>query len=130
MSKTSLLPKRDICFLFALVILGVILTCWVFRPASSDGGILEVRLDGEVKMRLPLNKNTEKSISTSHGNTNRFQIQDGTVKMTEADCNDHICTSTSGINKPGQSIVCLPHRLVLAIVEEENEKLQPDAVTH
>lgn len=126
MNQTPSIAKRDILFLAALVVLGISFTCWIFRPGPSGDSILEVRLNGKVEMQLPLNKNTDKWISNSHGTTNHFQIQDSKVKMIAADCHDQTCVSTRSISKPGETIVCLPHRLVLAIVKNTS---QPDAVT-
>lgn len=126
MNQTSLIARRDILFMAALVILGIALTIGIFRPIPSENSILEVRLDGKVEMQLPLNKNTDKWISNSHGTTNHFQIQDSKVKMIAADCHDQTCVRTRSISKPGETIVCLPHRLVLAIVKNTS---QPDAVT-
>lgn len=79
-------------------------------------------------MKLPLDQNTSKTISGLHGSLNHFQIQDGIVKMTDANCNDHTCINTKGIYKPGQTIVCLPHRLVLAIVDTDSENVPLDAI--
>ena len=48
--------------------------------------------------------------------------------MTDADCGDHTCIETGDINDVGESIVCLPHRLVLKITAEEENG--PDAIVH
>ena len=35
--------------------------------------------------------------------------------MEDADCPDKVCVKTGKIKKPGQTIVCLPHRTVIEI---------------
>lgn len=128
MTKTALFTKRDIFLLSLLIILGAALSVWIYFPSTSDNSILEVRLNGQVQIRLSLNDDTEQKIAGAGGITNRFQIKNGTVKMIEANCHDHTCINTRGIYKAGETIVCLPHRLVLAIVTADNNERQPDAV--
>lgn len=128
MTKTNPFHKHDIYFLTLLGIIGIAITIWVFSPSDSASGVLEVRLNGTVQMRLPLGQDTDQVISSPNVITNRFRIQDGIVRMTESNCHDHTCINTRGISKPGESIVCLPHRLVLAIVEADRTSSQPDAI--
>ncbi len=130
MVKTNPFRIRDICFLTLLFIIGIILSVWVFFPSASEHGILEVRLNGQLRMSLPLEQDTDREVSASNHIINRFRIQDGTVRMTEANCHDRTCVHTKAISRPGESIVCLPHRLVLAIVETDGADSQPDAVIH
>lgn len=128
MAKSIPFTKHDTFFLALLVILGIALSVWVYFPSPSDNSILEVRLNGQVQMHLALSKNTEQKISGTDGIINRFRIQNGSVQMTEATCHDHICINTRSIHKVGETIVCLPHRLVLAIVSSDKERKLPDAV--
>lgn len=130
MIKTNPFRIRDICFLTLLFIIGIILSIWVLFPSAPEHGILEVRLNGQLQMKLPLEQDADREVSGSNNIINRFQIQDGTVQMTEANCHDRTCIHTGAISRPGESIVCLPHRLVLAIVETNRTDLQPDAVVH
>ena len=130
MVKTNPFRIRDICFLTLLLIIGISLTVWVFFPSAPTQGILEVRVNGQLRMRLPLAQNTDREIFISNHTTNRFLIQDGTVRMTEANCHDRTCVRTRAISRSGESIVCLPHRLVLTSVETDETDSPPDAVTH
>ena len=128
--KTTFFTKNDIFLLSLLFILGIALSVWVYIPSSQDNSILEVRQNGQVQMRLALDENTEQKISGEDGDgiTNRFRIQDGSVKMIQANCSDHTCINTKSIHNVGETIVCLPHRLVLAIVTSGGEQYQPDAI--
>ena len=51
---------------------------------------------------------------------NVLTIHDGSADMTEADCRDRICVSHAKIRKSGETIVCLPHKIVVEIVGEED----------
>ena len=52
---------------------------------------------------------------------NLVSITDGVVVMEAADCRDQICVQHKPISSKGESIICLPHRLVVEIVGGENE---------
>lgn len=44
------------------------------------------------------------------------------VSMIEADCPDHYCVDHAAIDKVNETIVCLPHRVVLEITGGGEEK--------
>ncbi|MBR5047789.1 MAG: NusG domain II-containing protein, partial [Eubacterium sp.] len=45
-------------------------------------------------------------------------IRDGMADMTEADCPDQICVRHSSIHFRGETIICLPHKVVVEVVSE------------
>ncbi len=125
------MKKADYIILSGLLLLGILLTFIIFRPSGNKPAMLEVRQNGSLLMTFPLTDNITKTIEDKNGSKNVFTIQDGIVTMTEANCGDHTCIQTGKIANTGESIVCLPHRLVLQIVsEQESDELIPDAVVH
>ena len=62
------------------------------------------------------------------GSYNLLVIQDGKADVTEASCPDGICVNHRAISKQGQSIVCLPNKVVVEI--ENGEESDLDAVTN
>ena len=77
--------------------------------------------------KIPLSENTKQTIRCTDGGSNQFLIQDGAVTMTDADCGDKTCVKTGSIKETGQSIVCLPHRLVITITDSSSDSA-PDAI--
>lgn len=129
MSKShQFITKADLILIILLFVTGISLTLFIYWPRSSENSILEVRQNGNTLMTLPLDKSTEQTITDEDGHQNHFTIQDGTVTMTDANCHDQTCVKTRAISTPGQSIVCLPHRLVLTIKEKESSDSSLDAV--
>ena len=51
---------------------------------------------------------------------NLISVTDGMILVEEADCKDQICVRHKAISSRGESIICLPHRLVVEIVGGEN----------
>ena len=58
-----------------------------------------------------------------------MQIKDGKVTMKEADCRDQICADHKAIEKSGETIVCLPHKVVIEIKSENGKEQELDGVT-
>ena len=52
---------------------------------------------------------------------NLVSITDGSVVMEAADCRDQVCVHHKPVSSKGESIICLPHRLVAEIVGGENK---------
>ncbi len=56
--------------------------------------------------------NTNKTIDIG---TNCIVIKDGIVYMDNASCKNQVCVNTGEISKKGESIVCLPNKVIVEI---------------
>ena len=101
------------------VLLGVLAAAGVLLAAlfvlSGNGKAVQVTVDGRVIATLPLDVDTEQVITGVGDSQNRLIIRDGKVTVTDASCPDGICVSHGAISRPGQSIVCLPNRVVVTV---------------
>ena len=50
-----------------------------------------------------------------NGGTNLLVIEDGTARITEADCPDKLCVRQGCIRWSGQVVTCLPNRLTVTV---------------
>lgn len=78
---------------------------------------LKIKIDGEVFQEVSLKEDGEISI----GEHNRARIEDGKVEMVWADCPDQICAGHPKISKNHESIICLPNKVILEIVDKADE---------
>lgn len=123
--------KKDIIFaavvLAAAVILGLYI--WVDGKggAKTEGGILEITIDGDLYGEFPLDEDTEMEITSSYG-SNTVVIEQGIAYVKEADCPDKICVGMPEIAYDGEVICCLPHRLFLTV--RGGEDADYDAVSY
>jgi hypothetical protein len=60
---------------------------------------------------------------TSWDEYNVFVCKDGRIQMLQSSCPDKICVHHAEISKTGESIICLPHKLVIEISNAEEKKL-------
>lgn len=128
--KTPLKKRYDLLLLAALVLVGLGLTAFVLLSrmnSASDGLTVTVRQDNEVVATLPLDEDTTYAVQGEDGSTtNLVVIEDGTVHMEEADCPDQLCVKQGKIRYAGDSLICLPNRVVVEISGEDEQAL--DAV--
>ena len=115
--KGRYMKKADKILILVLLIAALGFALFFFLGAE-EGGYARITEDGVVKAELPLSKDTLYRVETASG-YNIVHIQDGFVTMYEADCRDQICVEHKKIHLTGESIVCLPHKLVVEIIGEE-----------
>lgn len=92
------------------------LSIFLLQPGQAADRI-EIWSEGELKYSLSLRVDQTITIETATG-SNTVTIRDGAVAVTEADCPDHYCMHR-GFCTGGSEIVCLPNRLVIRFLEEQ-----------
>ncbi|MBR1781354.1 MAG: NusG domain II-containing protein, partial [Oscillospiraceae bacterium] len=105
---------------------GVVLAA-VLLLRSHAGATVQVRVDGAVVNTFPLSGEVTYQID-GLGGTNLLVIQDGAAWIQEADCPDALCVNMGRISRSGQSVVCLPHKVVVEIIDETDGGDGPDVV--
>lgn len=102
-----------ICFILC-VALGVFM---LFKSTLKNGKTAVVKVNNEVVFSSSLSEDCSQKIPTEDG-YNIIEIKDGAVWVSEADCRDKICVNHRPIGKTGETVVCLPHKLVVEIEGE------------
>lgn len=108
--------RNDVLLIISILILSSIFA-FVLYFTSTDGNHIDVSVDGKVLMSFELGIDREELIETENG-TNLLVIKNGKASVKSADCPDEICVKHREISKTGETIVCLPHKLVVEIVKE------------
>ena len=106
--------RNDIIFIAALLavvcLIGVI---YIFTRAPGDK--VTVKVNGKLFGEYPLSEDRIVEIKHDHG-VNVLIIEGGKAYMAEASCPDGICVDHRPIFRDGESIVCLPNRLVISFL--------------
>lgn len=112
--------NAELIFYIAIALLTVSIMLWYFLK-PSQGNVVEVRVSGKVIGTYPLNENQKIAIEGKGNGENILIIKDGKVRMEEADCPDKICMKNRGISRVSESIICLPHEVVVEIKKNDSE---------
>lgn len=109
----KLFKKTDLLIIAAVVLL-TILIFLLALPKEKEGNRVEISVDNRVVKTLVLDEDVVYEAKTGYG-YNRIVVKDGKCFVETADCRDNICVSHSSICKVGETIVCLPHRLIAEV---------------
>ena len=118
------MKKRDIILIIVLLVIAGA-SYLIMQTFSADGGKVVVTVDSTVVYEGELSKDDSYDILQSDG-SNTVVIKDGKVSMSQADCPDQICVDHKAISKTGETIVCLPHKVVVSI--EDGEESEVDTI--
>lgn len=121
------MKKQD----FILILLILVSAAAVFagyRLWNRGAGEEVVVYEGEKELvRFSLEENTEYLILSDNGGTNLLVIRDGRADVTEASCPDQICVHQAPVNTTGETIVCMPHKIIVTI-EQSSQSKRKDGV--
>lgn len=106
------MKKRNDALLIGGLLLAAALIWLLVRPGEA-GGWAVVTVDGKEAGRYPLN--VERTVVTGGEDYNVLRIAGGAAAVVEANCGDHTCMRMGAISREGETVVCLPHRLVVSI---------------
>ena len=110
----KLIRKKDLIIIVFLVLI-VIIT--MMLNSHDSGDIVRITINNEVYGQYDLHKNQTINIHDE----NIIVIQDNEVYMKEANCPDKLCVNQGNIDISGESIICLPHQLVVEIVSDDDK---------
>ncbi len=117
--------KNDIKLVLALLVIAFLIM-GLMQILKQEGGIAVVTVDGEEVASYHLNKNGSYEITGVDGGKNTLVIEDGQAYMSQADCPDELCVKTGRVEYDGETIVCLPHKVVVTIKSDEKAKAGED----
>lgn len=106
--------RNDFLLIGALLVLPLCLLLYQNTIGVRAGAVVVVLQDGAEIGRYPLAEERELLIEGSYGQ-NLLVIQNGKAFIEEADCPDGLCVKQKEISRQGESLICLPHRLVVTV---------------
>lgn len=121
------MKKADFIIIAAVAVIVGVLSFFLYYVNSDSGNTVTVEKDGEIIETLSLNEDCEKQYDFD-GETNTLVIKDGKATVTEANCPDGICANHKPIYRSGESIICLPHKLVITVRNDKSSENEIDAV--
>ena len=122
---------HDVVLGLALLIVAMTLFVVDITKASNDDGnkTVVVSIAGKKEAEYPLNKDGTYLIYGSHLGTNKLVIKDEKAYIEEASCPDKQCMKQGKISKAGEMLVCLPNRVVIKIVDANEEEPVIDGIS-
>ncbi|MBR3646479.1 MAG: NusG domain II-containing protein [Lachnospiraceae bacterium] len=119
--------KKKISIMELFIWIGVLAVAFilVYMNMSKDGKYVQIRVDGKVIATYSLDRNGTYPIVGSGKNV--LVIEKGEAHIEEADCPDKLCIKQGKVRKVGQSLICLPNKVVVEVISEyESEDEEAD----
>ena len=124
------MKKWDKIIMLILVIISFI--PYIFLKTFLIGDVEEkyayMTIDGEFYKKIPLTAQVNRKefmIELDEG-YNKVVIENESIAIEEADCRDGVCKEFGFISKPGETIVCLPHKLYIVIQGNEQAEIDEE----
>ena len=108
------MTRNDLILVAGLLILSLVPCSLSLFPEKK---IAVVKVGGEIVRELDL---SEEKIFTveAGGGKNILEVKGGAVRVVEADCPDKICVQRGAIKNLGETIACVPHKILIEVVGE------------
>jgi len=95
------------------------------KGERADKKMAFVYQDGRLEQEIGLSENRKVGL---FGGKLWVQIKEGRIRVAKADCPEHICMNMGWIQNAGQTIVCVPNKVLIEI--KSTEPIMVDAVTY
>lgn len=125
------MKRNDVILIIVILVLTfgfVIASGYRQSRRAVDHAMAVVTVDGEEYGCYPLDEDRTERIELDNGAYNVLTIAGGEASVSEASCRDQICVHHFHIHYAGDTIVCLPNKVVVEIVGGEADDV--DAATH
>ena len=122
------MKKNDVVLGGGILVIALVLFLVMHLTRNEAGNQIQITVDGEVYGTYSLEKDQVIEVKENDF-YNRIRIQDGAAYMEEADCPDGYCEEQGKISGRTQTIVCLPHKLVVEVLDAdglENDNASED----
>ena len=104
-----------------LIIIAVILlfgiTAFILLSFKKDGRTALIYVDGKPVTEIKLNREQNKTFTVNEAENITFEVSNGRIRVVSSDCPDKICCNTGFISKSGESIICMPNKMIVEIKE-------------
>lgn len=122
------IKKGDIFISLGLLILSFLLAMY-FQSFSSkeEGQYIRIEHNSKLVGEYPLDVDKE-IVLDGDGQYNKVIIKDGKAYMKEANCRDQICVHMREISIDGETIICLPNRVFVEVIDKSKDDDSIDRV--
>lgn len=119
--------RTDIILVAGLLLVALVSWILIDNFVMFKGDTVEVLVEDTVVKSFPLDVNDSYKIEIDDY-VNEVVVEHSSVYMKDANCRDLLCVKQGKITEGGQTIICLPHKLVVRIISKENTNI--DAISN
>lgn len=125
LSRDKRLFRNDLLLFLSLVLICALIL--FFRKGNDDAATALITYSDGRCESISLSEDKLIDVDSEYGH-NQIVVKNHSICISEADCKDELCVKQGCISKSGESIVCLPHKLSILIVDGAESNI--DSMTY
>ncbi len=116
------MKKGDYIIIVSILLIVILSYAYViYLDVNAEKKVLEIK-QGEEISKYTLDDGYENIIEVKDGDQyNIVYIKDGAVWVHDSNCRSRVCVNHKKISRVGETIICIPHKLVLEIKGEDKD---------
>ena len=113
--------KAKVIVLLLVAAVAVSAAVLLLRNGSAPSAAARITRDGVLLEEIDLDRVDEPYtfVLEDGSGRNTVQVEQGRIRISEADCPDQVCVNRGWISDGTVPIICLPHKLIIEIVGDE-----------
>lgn len=115
MKNNTVFTRKSDIIIIAVIILAAAGSLLFRHLVSSERCIANISVNEKTISVIDLSKTEDGEFKLKEIQGPVFEIKDGKIRIKSSDCKNQICVNTGFIASPGETIVCLPKKLVIEI---------------
>ncbi|WP_426348864.1 NusG domain II-containing protein [Alloiococcus sp. CFN-8] len=128
------MKKLDIIIIAVLLIISFIpeVLFGIKYSVEASETYAEITIGGKLYKTVSLSENGGEDSFIVHTDQgfNEIEIKDNSIAIIDANCNDKLCLEIGHITDPGESIICLPHKLMIEVKGTTDDSSPLDSVAY
>ena len=115
------MTKNDIKLIVVAFLVAIILTVLLYWHLGSGSTATEASIiyENEEILRVDLTINKIYEVEAANGKV-VIEVKDNQIRVTEENSPLHICSIQGWSQSKGKPIICLPNKLMIVIIEEDD----------
>ncbi len=134
----KMIRRFDVIIVITLSLLSFLplaIFSYVQANAPNNGAdktlVAVITVDGKEYKRVDLTGHSGTdtfTVTQEDGDYNTIEVKDEKIRISKANCGDQVCVRTGAVGKLGETIVCLPHKLVIEVKATDGTSNDDDMI--
>ncbi len=119
------MKKNDIILVAIVLLIALSSLFFIKIYRSDDGNYVVVKENKKIVLKANLDVDKEYNIKTEAG-YNLIKVEGGSVRVIASDCKNKICVNHRKIDSTNESIICLPHKVIIEVQKKEDGEVDSE----
>lgn len=103
--------KKDIILISVIILVASV---FIIFNNKKEANIAYIYHDNDLILTIDLNKNNTYTVNGENGEV-IIEVLDNKIRVNEENSPYHLCSKQGYISKQGESIVCLPNKIIIKL---------------